>query len=242
MTLYDGTGTSIEVAIESAESAYMASHMVVGDGITSIVRISQAEYDVLEVKDPDTIYVIDNTAPYLVFSGDAHFIADFLWSKEHSYELSMRIPQIAYGDFYLHSNHGGDYPSFKNTGVSGSSTYISTCYANDPYNAFGQIKTPTVYHAYKRTPSELYLDGVKVKDASVGPRSINHILGVGNCTGSNTGVFEFFGLKVYDADNNMIHHLAPAKNGNIACLIDKVTGSYFYNQGSTAVTYGRGEV
>lgn len=221
---------------------YNIGRRIIGDGITSIVRISQAKYDILDPKDPDTIYVIDSTLPFLSMSNDAHFMTDIDWSIDYTYELSMRMPTPSYRDSYLHGVGGKAHnPSLNNSGVSGTSTYVTINIANEPYVDFGTIRTPSALHYFKRTPSSLYLDGVFVKDLSVGTRDIS---GSKICVGgtANEGVFEFFGLKVFDANGDLIHHLAPAKNGNTAYLIDKITGSYFYNEGTTPVVYGRGEV
>lgn len=60
--------------------------------------------------------------------------------------------------------------------------------------------------------------------------------------GSNTySASKFYGLKVYDASDNLIIDAVPALFGGTPCIHEKVSGNFLYNLGSGTLTTGNDE-
>lgn len=108
--------------------------------------------------------------------------------------------------------------------------------------------TPDIDRAYTieidTTPANAYLklDGVSKLTASSSDTLTtgNLYLFANNSFGgsaNNFSIMKLYGCKIW-SNNVLVRDFIPAENNNVACLYDKVTETYFYNQGSGAFTYG----
>ena len=225
------------------------SQMIIGDGISNIVVMSQDEYDMIE-KDPETIYIIENTEAYLIFdeSQESYVLTDYTPNTGTTYELSIRVPAMIYRGFYLSTMISGREPNYDYSvmcaGAGSSANYMQLSHANGAYADVKISSGKTSKHVYKRTPTELFLDGISQKTVSAGTQQGNGPFVIGLPAADATHVrntFHFFGLKIYENDE-LLHDYRPSKGTNgAACVFDTITRKYFYNSGTGSLTYTRGE-
>ncbi len=89
------------------------------------------------------------------------------------------------------------------------------------------------------TNTRVYLDG----DIAVFVHGHNES-GAGTTFTPSTTTYsasKFYGLKVYDASDNLIIDAVPAIFGEIPCIHEKVSGNFLYNLGSGTLTTGNDE-
>lgn len=223
------------------------SQRIIGDGISNIVRISQKDYDMIE-KDPETIYIIDNTEAYLIFDElqESYILTDYTPNTDTTYEFSIRVPEMIYRGYYLSTMITAREPNYSVmcAGAQSSANYMELSHANGAYADIKLSSGKTSKHVYKRTPTELFLDGISQKTVSAGTQQGNGQFVIGLPAADAThlrNTFHFFRLKIYENDE-LLHDYRPSKGMNdAACVFDTITGKYFYNSGTGSLTYTRGE-
>ena len=132
--------------------------------------------------------------------------------------------------------------------------YSLTWFSNKWYGYYNGVEkqfTPEKYHTALQTVifnndnNKIEIDGVEYADVS---GSTNPTKGLLLFTRYGTDVphdvgyapVRIYYCKIYDkSTNNLVRDFIPAKdNNNIACLYDKVSKTYFYNQGTGDFSYG----
>ena len=146
--------------------------------------------------------------------------------------------------------------TIRDTSLVTNNKYIGCQYHNIHYAGSGyvgslhgnqyagvQVSNMGLKHTYKRSSTEMYLDGKL--EATVTAKTQNdkrtiYIFGSHLADGYSTmsSEFTFFELKIYEGDK-LVHHYKPRKDStNVACLYDIVTQQYLYNSGTGTLEYG----
>lgn len=216
-----------------------------GDDISAIKRISQADYDALAIKDVNTLYIIDNTLPYLVFnsSEDAYIpLTNSLCKGTITYEIVMRVPTFVSRAIYLSSTTSiSEGFTVSCTGV-GNICYLNMTHSVSTYCDVAISSATSAKHTYKRTPTSTYLDGSLQKTVTNNNTDGSGRFIIGTTDSSKRGTFHLFKFNIYENDT-LIHSYVPSidSDGN-GCLKDVITNEFFYNGGTGKVSYERGEV
>jgi hypothetical protein len=197
------------------------------------------------MKNPDVLYIIDNTVPYLVFDEqeDSYIILDdFVMQKDMTYELKMRIPDAVYRGVYMTNV---TEPNHYSVGCSGAGdvNWITMSHSSSTYHAV-KVVQESVVHIFKRTPTATYLDGEQVESTVEGTKdSLTLVLGLNQVSEIRLrNTFHFIGLNIYK-DGVLIRKYVPHRDKyGIACVHDEIEGAYLYNSGTGSIGYERGVV
>ena len=216
-----------------------------GDGISTIKRMSQTEYDTLDIKDANTLYIIDNTLPYLVFdaSEDAYIpLTNSLCRGTITYEIEMRIPTFVSQAIYLSSTSSVNSGFTVTCSGVGAVNYLNMTHSVNSYCDVAIRTASSAKHTYKRTPTSTYLDGTLNKTVTNDNTDESGHFIIGTTNSSKKGTFHLFKFNIYENDA-LVHSYVPSvdSNGN-GCLKDVITNEFFYNSGTGKVSYERGEV
>lgn len=112
------------------------------------------------------------------------------------------------------------------------------------YNSGGANYTVTVGRKMRikvstlKNKPYLYIDDISKYQGSVGTdnrTALTNYLFAFNSNGNTTlkSQFKLYNFKLYNKDNTLVRHFVPVKDGEeVACLYDKVSQTFFYNQGT----------
>lgn len=230
-----------------------AEGCVTGVGITTIMAITQNDYDNLVLfgtVDDSTLYIIKpesdaeeelNMIPYLTSDGQAYIDLGIAPIDGASYEVCIR----ATDGIGTKGIFGDRWTNITGVGGDGTNAWISGGYNGSAYATFG---TGTVDLTKKRiftlTPNSLILDNDITTEITAGTtnevRNMMHLFTVnvadkaGVSYPAGVAAFTFFYMKIYDADGNPLYYYIPAEDNNgVACIFEAVNKTYLYNASDT---------
>ena len=114
--------------------------------------------------------------------------------------------------------------------------------ASDGYSILSTNYTANVRHVFKTDGNKFYIDNTLV--STLTSYDINcdmplYIFGINNQgTLSAVGSTRCYSLKIYDGDTLVRDYKPALDDSGVACLYDKVSETFFYNQGTGTFTAG----
>lgn len=225
---------------------------VTGIGITTIMRLTQSEYDALPKKDESTLYIIADTAqvepdtgmaPYLHVTAPCYINTGIVPNDKTAVEITMFDASAANMEGYF------GHPSCRLQ--SQGSPWIGSTFGTASTSV--RLDNTGIKHTFRVDNTGLYIDGeLKQESAFSGAISTTEPVylfaayrGIYNKPGSESVApteyltdAKFYGAKIYQ-NGTLVADLVPAKDSSgVACVYDKVRDSYLYNDGTGTLIYG----
>lgn len=226
-----------------------AEGCVTGVGITTIMAITQNDYDNLVLfgtVDDSTLYIIKpesdaeeelNMIPYLTSDGQAYINLGITPIDGASYEVCFRAPNgINTGGVF-----GDRWTNISGAGGSGTANWMSGSYNGSSYASYGGGAVDiTKKRIFTLTPNSLILDNDITTEITAGTtnkvRNMMYLFAknvadqAGGSYLAGLAAFTFFYLKIYNADGDVLYYYIPAKDENgVACIFEAIKKTYLYN-------------
>lgn len=236
--------------------------MVCGIGISKIMRITQSEYDALETKDETTLYIIadgasteepeDGMIPYLHITAPCDIDTGILQTVDTAVEVTVYDTDLKNANGYI----GG----YKYSISGQNAPWLGAVFGTVTFSCkVTNFTTTGVKNTYRLDNTGLYINGALAQAASATPtdpgwtnyaaeRSRLRLFcaPVGLYPDSaSPGCYlddaKFYGAKIWQA-GELVRDIIPATDSSgVACVYDKVSGTYLYKTATNTGTLTYGE-
>lgn len=254
----DGSGENAELDNTLTVEGKAADAKAVGDalagkvsgiGITTIMAITQEDYDelvMLGTVDDSTLYIIKPASedeggdltmiPVLRSDGTAYIDLGIAPIDGAWYEICFRaVSAIA-----TRSIFGNRYTKVTGAGGEITKTYVAGYYNGSTYATFGGGTVDVSQkHVFAVSSTALTLDGELVTEITAGTntQTSNMLLFCTNDSNQDGGMYvttpvaiDLFYLRIWSSENKILHNYVPAQDSEgVACIYDTVEQAYLYN-------------
>lgn len=206
--------------------------------IANAIRVIEGSSGLINPQNmSDRIMAIVSIKPYLeveyIESTGTQFIdTGVVLTSNHSVEIDYQLTEATQNRKGL---FGGLFDGSLRYGMllSPSNNYLEFGYGSG--NTYWQFGLPdTNRHIMKQERNEVYFDGELLYTFKEGIFAVNKSAPLGNFayTNYNPAKARYYSAKIWDG-NKLIRDFIPAlDSGGVACMYDKVSNNFFYNQGT----------
>lgn len=251
----EGGAVTDEQLTKVVNNYFAENPVVCGVGISKIVKCTQAEYDALETKDETVLYIVadgaseegpeDDMIPYLHITAPCEIETGIIPTAETAIEVIFYDTSL--------SNNSGFFgcPQYCINGQG--APWIGADIGNQTVSVnVNNFSSTGVKNTYRLDKTGLYINGTIAKEFSATPTDPEHY-------DINLHLFmkyphkwydsfasscwlddaKFYGAKIWQA-GEIVRDIIPAEDSSgVACVYDKVTGTYLYNDNTGTLTYGK---